>query len=155
MPTQPSTSVPRAYCHNHDALHMILTRVFQTDAELSRLIGTLVINAKVRAPSMTCDVKEERDDVLKDSENTSKDLSMAAFQTDDLPRGGIPSERPECQFHTNVCTQNCPRPSPISLIPSLYLNRPHLTRTSNPSDAPSSAPSTIISKLTLPPAALT
>ena len=79
-------------------------RVPQTDAELSRLIGTLRLNPKVRAFSMTCDVKDKRDDGVKDSENTSQDLSMAALQTDDLPGGGITSTQ-ECQFHTSVRTQ--------------------------------------------------
>ena len=88
----------------------ILTRVLQTDAELSRLIGTLRLNPKVRTFPMTRDVKDERTHVVKDSENSSQDLSMTVLQTDDLPRGGVTS-RPECQFHTNVCTESRHHPS--------------------------------------------
>jgi hypothetical protein len=83
---------------------LIPIRFFQTDAELSRLIGTLRLDAKVRAFSMTYDVEDERDDDVKDSENTNQELSTAALQTVDLPRGGITST-PECQFHTKVCTK--------------------------------------------------
>ena len=82
-------------------------RDFQTDAELSRLIGTLRLDAKVRTFSILCDVRDERDDDVKDSENTNQDLSMVALQTVDLPRGGITS-MPECQFHTNVRTHTKP-----------------------------------------------
>ena len=80
----------------------MLNSCLQTDAELSQLIGTLRLNAKVRS-STIYDVKDERDDVVKDSENTSRDLSMEAVQVDDLhlPRGSITS-RPECQSHSNV-----------------------------------------------------
>ena len=59
---------------------------------------------------MTCDAKDERDDVVKDSGSTSQDISMGAVQTGDLPRGSTTS-RQECQFHLDVRTKNHPYPS--------------------------------------------
>ena len=45
-----------------------------------------------------------RDNVVKDSESTSQDLSMGVVQADGLPQGGTTS-RPECQSHPNVRIQ--------------------------------------------------
>ena len=58
---------------------------------------------------MAYDAKDGKDNVVKDSENTSRDLSMGAMQTDGLPQGGTTS-RPECQSHPNVRTQTCSIP---------------------------------------------
>jgi len=70
------------------------------DAELSRLIGTLRINAK-------------------DSENTSQDIPMAALQTDDIPPGGITSGL-ECQSHTNVTGHSHAEPFGCALLRTIY-----------------------------------
>ena len=96
----------------------------QIDAELSRLIGTLRLNAKVRALCGLISVKDGRDDALKDSESTSRDLSM---QLEDPLRGDI-IPRPECQFHPNVRIQSLFLSSPQSLTPSSQLDHISLAR---------------------------
>ena len=95
----------------------------QIDAELSRLIGTLRLNAKVRALCGLMSAKDGRDDVLKDSESTSRDLSM---QLEDPLRGGI-IPRPECQFHPNVRTRSH-FSSLLSLTPLSQLDHISLAR---------------------------
>jgi len=71
-----------------------------TDAELSRLIGTLRLNAK-------------------DSESTSQDLSMGLIQADEPPRGSI-TPRPECQFHPNTTSHSHVEPFGCPLLLSIH-----------------------------------
>jgi len=76
------------------------TTTIDTDAELSRLIGTLRLNAK-------------------DSESTSQDLSMGAIQTGALHQGGTTS-RPECQSHQNTTHHSHAEPFGCPLLLSIY-----------------------------------
>jgi len=101
---------------------------------------------------MACHTVDGRDNVVKDSESTSRDLSMGVTQTDAPPQENITS-RPECQSHPNVRTRN------RIILPiathALGLTRPHLTRTPDPSDVLSSSPSITTSRPIQPPAART